>query len=188
VTRGQRAGTSQLGPPCGRCERPKTRPPHQPTRALRPASAREARRRISGAVSPPSPHLSALERALEWDEVTAIYVINPIMSRIIFWNTEWSPMGKKTPIAFGERTPVLRRLHEPRISWEIPGPIAEIACRQQHHRKCNPHAVLDSNADGLTHAGKERETCAAPPPAAKFSAVLNATSIPRACATASGPT
>jgi hypothetical protein len=47
--------------------------------------------------------------------------------------------------------------HETRISWQIPSPIAEIARRHEHQRKCNPHAMPDSNAEAFAHTGKERK-------------------------------
>ena len=53
----RRPGTSRLGPPQGRCERP-LRPPPQPSRFPGPVSGAVGRR-ISGASLRSSPHLSA---------------------------------------------------------------------------------------------------------------------------------
>ncbi len=72
VTRGRRIGTSRLGPPRRALRTPATATAPANPGLVGPFQPEEARRRISSAVSPPSPHLSALERALEWDEVDAI--------------------------------------------------------------------------------------------------------------------
>ena len=45
--------------------------------------------------------------------------------------------------------------HEARVSGEISGPIAKVVRRHQHHWKCNAHAMVDRNANGFTHTGKE---------------------------------
>src|SRR4051812_29896069 len=52
----------------------------------------------------------------------------------------------RRPVAY--RTEQMYRSHEAWISREITSPIAEIMSGQHYHRKCNPHSVLDCNANG----------------------------------------
>src|SRR5881227_3627976 len=42
---------------------------------------------------------------------------------------------------------IRRKSHEPGITRQIPAPVAKWLGRHQHHGKCNPHLVLDSDPE-----------------------------------------